>query len=84
MISNWIKTIVLLGILSAILIWIGSLFGFNGLLAGLIVALFINLLSFLFSHKIVLFMYRAKEAKISEHKDLLMHLQQAQATARHA
>ena len=70
MISNWIKTIVLLGILSAILIWIGSLFGFNGLLAGLIVALFINLLSFLFSHKIVLFMYRAKEAKISEHKDL--------------
>ena len=68
MISNWIKTIVLLGILSAILIWIGSLFGFNGLLAGLIVALFINLLSFLFSHKIVLFMYRTKEAKIPKPK----------------
>jgi len=70
MIKNWIKTIVFLGILSAILIWIGSLFGLNGLIAGLTVALLINLISFLFSHKIVLFMYGAKEAKISEHKEL--------------
>lgn len=70
MIKNWIKTIVLLGILSGILIWVGGLFGLNGLIAGLTVALLINLISFLFSHKIVLFMYGAKEANISEYKGL--------------
>jgi len=67
---NWLKTIVLLGILSAILIWIGGLFGINGLIIGLVLAVVINVISFLFSHKIVLFMYGAKEAKPSEYKDL--------------
>ena len=70
MIMNWIKTILLLGVLSAILIWIGSLFGVNGLYIGLAFALLINLVSFLFSHKIVLLMYKAKEADKARHREL--------------
>ena len=70
MITNWLKTIVLLGILSAILIWVGSLFGISGLIIGLVIALAINLISFFFSHKIILYMYGAKEAKESEYKEL--------------
>ena len=61
MIKNQIKTVVLLGLLTGILLWIGSFFGQSGLLFALILAIVINFGSFYYSDKIVLRMYRAKE-----------------------
>ena len=70
MIKNQVKTILFLGILTAILLWIGSFFGQGGLLIGLIFALVINIGSYWFSDKIVLKMYRAKPASKEQHADL--------------
>jgi len=58
---NQLKTILLLGILTAILLLIGSFFGTNGLTIALILAIIMNFGSYFFSHKIVLAIYRAKE-----------------------
>ncbi len=56
-----IKTVILLGFLSGLLLGIGQLVGgFRGLTIGLVLALVMNLGSYWFSHKIVLAMYRAK------------------------
>lgn len=63
---NHIKTILLLGVLTGILLIIGSLFGQSGLTVALIFAILMNFGSLFFSHKIVLAMYRAKEVKKSE------------------
>lgn len=60
---NRIKTYFLLGILTVILIWIGGFFGKSGLITSLIFAFLINWVSYFFSDKIVLAMYRAKELK---------------------
>jgi heat shock protein HtpX len=60
--SNGIKTVLLLGALSGLLLWIGdSFFGPSGLMLGLIAAAVMNLGSYWFSDKIVLRMYRAQE-----------------------
>lgn len=59
---NYVKTALLLVILAAILIWIGGLIGGpNGALIAFIIALAINGISYWFSDRIVLAMYRAKE-----------------------
>ncbi len=63
---NQIKTIVLLGLLTGILLIIGSFFGSSGLTVALILAILMNFGSLFFSHKIVLMMYKAKEVKKSE------------------
>lgn len=65
MIKNQIKTAILLGVLTALFLWVGSLWGPGGIAIGLIFALVMNLGSYWFSDKIVLAMYRAQEA--SEH-----------------
>ncbi|MBI2665710.1 protease HtpX, partial [Candidatus Woesearchaeota archaeon] len=63
MIKNQIKTVLLLGMLTGIFLAIGALVGGrSGLLIGLIFAGGMNLLSYWFSDKIVLAIYRAKEA----------------------
>lgn len=68
---NQIKTVLLLGILTGILLGLGYLLGgTSGLTIGLIFALVMNILSFWFSDKIVLFMYRAKEASKSQYPGL--------------
>ena len=69
MFKNKIKTVVLLGILSAILVGLGSFFGQNGLFIGLVFAVGMNVFSYFFSDKIVLWMYGAKEAKESEYPE---------------
>ena len=68
---NQFKTALLLGILTGILLVIGGLVaGQAGLTVALVFAVLMNVGSFLFSHKIVLAMYRAKEVKKSENPEL--------------
>lgn len=62
MIFNQIKTALLLGALTALLLFIGALLGGQqGLMIGLLFSLLMNVGAFFFSHKIVLAMYRAQE-----------------------
>ena len=64
---NQIKTILLLGVLTGLLLLIGSLIGGQqGLFIALIFALLMNFVTYWFSDKIVLAMYRAKEASKSQ------------------
>src|SRR3989344_7914426 len=67
---NQIKTILLLGILTAVLLFIGSLFGPTGLTIAIIFVVAMNMITYFFSHKIVLMMYRAKEAKKADYPKL--------------
>lgn len=62
---NQIKTVVLLGLLTSLLLWIGSFWGRSGLIIGLVFALIMNFGSYWFSDKIVLKMYKAKEVSES-------------------
>lgn len=69
-IVNQFKTVILLGLMSALLIFIGSLFGRGGLLFGLIFALVMNVGSYFFSDKLVLSMYRARQIKRKDNSQL--------------
>jgi len=67
--NNQVKTIVLLGLLTALLLWVGRLIGGpSGLIVAGIFAIVINFGSYWFSDKIVLAMYRAKELKDKSHR----------------
>ncbi len=68
--ANAFKTVLLLGILTALLLFIGSFFGKTGLTIAIIIAVLINFGSFFFGHKFILMIYRAKEAKESEYPEL--------------
>ena len=62
MIKNQLKTVVLLGVLTALLLWIGQYFGGTfGLTIAFIFVLLMNFGMYWFSDKIVLAMYRAKQ-----------------------
>jgi heat shock protein HtpX len=63
---NQIKTVLLLGILTALLLFIGSFFGSTGLAFAIIFVILMNLVTYFFSDKIALFMYHAKEIKKSQ------------------
>ena len=69
-IKNQLKTAILLALLTALFLGIGSLFGTNGLIFAAIFVGLMNFGSYWFSHKIVLWMYRAKEAKQSDYPKL--------------
>ena len=69
-IKNQVKTAVLLALLTALLLSIGSLFGRNGIIFAAIFVGIMNIGSYWFSDKIVLWMYRAKEAKQNEYPKL--------------
>jgi heat shock protein HtpX len=59
---NGLKTALLLGLLSGVLLAIGQMFGgANGMLIGLIIAVVMNFGSYWFSDKLVLRMYHAQE-----------------------
>ncbi len=66
MIKNQLKTVILLGVLTALMLWVGSFWGQGGLLVALGFVLLMNFGSYFFSDRIVLAMYRAKEVKKQE------------------
>lgn len=69
--SNQFKTFVFLILLTGVLLGLGYLIGgFSGLTFAFILAIAINGASFFFSDKIVLMIYRAKEAKEKDYPDL--------------
>ena len=60
--SNTVKTALLLGVMSALLLWLGeALGGAQGLVMGFLFAVVTNFASYWFSDKIVLAMYSAKQ-----------------------
>ena len=64
---NQLKTVVLLGALTGLLLFVGQLVGgASGLTVAFIFAIIMNIGSYWFSDKIVLRMYKAKEVKESE------------------
>lgn len=64
---NQLKTAVLLGLLTALLLWAGqALGGYGGLTIAFIFVLLMNGIMYFFSDKLVLMMYRAKEVKASQ------------------
>lgn len=68
---NNIKTFILMLSLTLLLIWIGNIIGGNqGMIAALIFAGVMNFVSYWFSDKIVLAMYRAREIKQDENPEL--------------
>ncbi|HLD06239.1 MAG TPA: zinc metalloprotease HtpX [Candidatus Nanoarchaeia archaeon] len=68
---NQLKTVILLGALTGLLLAVGYLLaGQSGLLIGLLFSLAMNLFSYFFSHKLVLALYRAKPASESEYREL--------------
>ncbi len=68
---NQLKTVLLLGLLSGLMLAIGVLLGGSqGLIIGLVFALIINIGSYFFSSKLVLLMYKAKEADPVQYEDL--------------
>ena len=59
--SNALKTVFLLGVLTGLLLWIGQLLGgTQGLVAALVLAAIMNFGSYWFSDRLVLAMYRAR------------------------
>ncbi len=70
-VQNQIKTVILLGILTGILLYLGRLFGgVNGFYISLLLSIAINFGTYWFSDKLILRMYGAKPADRHEHKKL--------------
>jgi len=66
-IQNQLKTVILLSLLTALLLFVGRLIGGNaGLAVGLAFAIIMNFGSYWFSDKIVLMMYKAKKVTKKE------------------
>jgi len=71
MIKNQIRTVVLLGLLTGLLLGAGQFFGgTQGLLTGLVIAIVMNFGTYWFSDKIVLAMYRGKIAAEKDFPDV--------------
>lgn len=58
---NQLKTIMLLGLLTALLLWVGSFWSTAGLIVAGVLVVLMNLVMYFYSDKIVLKMYKAKE-----------------------
>jgi heat shock protein HtpX len=68
---NGVKTVLLLGLLSGMLLGIGEIFGGrNGLLIGLAIAVAMNFFGYYFSDKMALAMYSAQPVTPQENPDL--------------
>jgi heat shock protein HtpX len=69
--SNMVKTTLLLGLLTGIILWIGQVFGGSqGMMVAFVFAAVMNFGSYWFSDKLVLAMYRAREVGMNEAPDL--------------
>jgi len=81
MIKNQIKTVILLGVLTGILLWIGSFWGQQGLFIALVFSILMNFLAYWFSDKIALAIYRAKKVTEKESPRLYKILNQVTSLA---
>ncbi len=82
MLKNQLKTVLLLGLLTSLFLIIGALAGGRtGLLIGLLFALGMNFVSYWWSAKIVLWMYKAKEADAKEYAHLYTIVKEIAHTA---
>jgi len=79
---NGLKTAALLGVLSALIIWIGSLFGRGGLFIGLILALGTNAFAYWFSDRLALAAMRARPVTEAEQPALYAMVRDLATTAR--
>ena len=70
MIKNQLKTVLLLGVLTAVLLVAGGYFGRGGLTIAIIFAVVMNFGAYFFSDRIVLAIYRAKEIKENDDPEL--------------
>lgn len=69
--GNQIRTTILLGLLTGVILWIGNIFGgTGGMILALLVAGAMNFFSYWYSDKIVLKMYRAREISPHERPDV--------------
>jgi len=78
---NQLKTVLLLGILSAILVGVGGALGANALGVSIVLAMVMNLGAYFFSDRIVLAMHRAEEISPAESPDLHRMVQELAARA---
>src|SRR5260370_35872451 len=68
---NSLKTVMLLGTLSGLLLWVGEMFGGgNGLIIGLGLAVAMNFFSYFFSEKLALASYSAQPVTPEENADV--------------
>jgi heat shock protein HtpX len=71
MMSNTLKTTLLLGLLTGLILWVGQFFGgSHGMVIAFIFAVLLNFGSYWYSDKIVLAMYRARQVSESEAPEL--------------
>tara|TARA_Y100000310_G_C20656562_1_gene802250 strand:+ start:313 stop:1170 length:858 start_codon:yes stop_codon:yes gene_type:complete len=83
MIKNQIKTVLLLGGLTGLFLFIGAMIGGrSGLTIALLFAGGMNFVSYWWSDKIVLKMYRAKEADQNQHSNIYSMVQEIVHTAK--
>ena len=77
MVANQIKTVLLLGVLTSLILLLGSVLGgTTGLHLALIMAIVINGIAYFFSDKIVLRMYGAQPLSEKEHSDIYQTVHQ--------
>jgi heat shock protein HtpX len=81
MIENHIKTVLLLGILTGILLGVGSFFGKTGLTIAIIFVVLMNFITYFFSDRIVLRMYNAHLIEKHDHQKLHQMVEEICRTA---
>ena len=75
--GNWFKTTLLLGVMTALIVFIGGLFGGRqGMAIAFILAMGMNFFSYWYSDRIVLRMYRARPVTPVENPDLYAMVRQ--------
>ncbi|MBL7051756.1 MAG: zinc metalloprotease HtpX [Nanoarchaeota archaeon] len=79
--DNRIKTVLFLGLLTGIVLGIGSYWGYAGLVLAFVFVVVMNFFSYFFSDKIVLKMYRAKEVTENDQKELFKLVREVVALA---
>jgi heat shock protein HtpX len=79
---NGLKTALLLGVMSALILYVGSLFGRGGLIIGLVLALGANAMAYWFSDKIALSSMRARPVTETEQPELYRIVRELATAAR--
>ena len=80
--GNWFKTTLLLGLMTALIVWIGRLLGGQqGMIFAFVLAMGMNFFSYWYSDRIVLRMYKAREVTPQESPELYHMVQEIAAGA---